>query len=323
MNKKLAKLLLISCLILVLPHAAKANEGDGDLANEAALISDFSDVTEGNSHYVAIQALKEKGIISGYEDGTFKPKKEITRTEALKIIGLATGKVTQEELDNVVLPEEPLFTDVENNAWYINYLFIAKNKNIINGYPDGSFKPTDQINLTETLKIYLECLDDINYPDPSTLNFADANPEGWYAKYLAYAASQEVLDITIKNEVFPDKKMTRGDFVEIVYRLKNSYENNYRFGKATFYGKAVQGHGTASGETFDMDSFTAAHKTLPFGTIIEVKNLSNGKTVEVKINDRGPFGAGRVIDLSSAAFEQLAPLGTGIITVQYRPVDSI
>jgi predicted DNA-binding antitoxin AbrB/MazE fold protein len=323
MNKKLAKLLIVSFLILTLPHAVKAEEGVGDLENEATLIENFSDVEEGNSHYVAIQSLKESEIIKGYEDGTFKPKQEITRAEALKIILLTTGKAIEEELDSVVLPEKPLFTDINDNAWYTNYLFIANSKKIINGYPDGSFKPNDQINLVETLKIYLECLEGIEYPDPATLDFADTNSEGWYAKYVAYAAAVETLDVSAKNEIFPDKKMTRGDFAEIVYRLQKSYDKNYRFGKATFYGAAVQGNGTASGEIFDMNSFTAAHRTLPFGTIVEVTNLSNGKTVEVKINDRGPFGAGRVIDLSSAAFEQLASLGTGIINVQYHPVDPI
>lgn len=312
MNIKLVKILLVSFLLLLLPHTAKAEES-----------VNFSDVQEGNFHYVAIRSLKDSGIINGYEDGTFKPKQEITRAEALKVITLSTGKIMEEELNSIVLPEEPIFTDVDETAWYINYLFIAKAKEVINGYPDGSFRPNDQINLVETLKIYFECLNNMEYPDPSTLTFIDVNPEGWYAKYVAYAAAVETLDISAKNEIFPDKKMTRGDFAEIIYRLKNSYENGYKFGKATFYGKAVHGNGTASGETFSMYEFTAAHKTLPFGTFVKVTNLSNGKTVEVKINDRGPFGAGRVIDLSSAAFEELAPLGTGIINVEYHQVDPI
>ncbi|MFA5948577.1 MAG: septal ring lytic transglycosylase RlpA family protein, partial [Candidatus Gracilibacteria bacterium] len=92
------------------------------------------------------------------------------------------------------------------------------------------------------------------------------------------------------------------------------------FGKATYYGAAVQGNGTASGETFDMNVFTAAHKTLPFGTIVKATNLANGKSVEVKINDRGPYGAGRVLDLSSSAFKELAPLSTGVITIQYEVI---
>jgi rare lipoprotein A (peptidoglycan hydrolase) len=312
MINKLAKLLLV--LILTLSFAQTS------LAEET---SSFSDVKAGNSHYVAIQYLKDEGILDGYENGSYKPNQEISRAEALKIIAVATGKITEEELENTVLPEKPFFPDVRSDNWYSKYLFVAKDKNIINGYPDGTFQPNSPVNLVETLKMYLECFDGISYPDPKAYPFADTGTESWYAKYVAYAAEQETLNISAKNEIFPDQKMTRGNFAEIIYRLKLSAENNYKFGKATFYGKAVQGHGTASGEKFDMNALTAAHKTLPFGTIVEVVNLSNGKKVEVKINDRGPFGPGRSIDLSSAAFGKLASLGTGIIVVQYHPADSI
>lgn len=313
MIKKLAKFLLVFILTLSFINTSLA-EGEE---------SPFSDVKVGNSHYVAIKYLKDEGILDGYENGSFKPKQEITRAEALKIIAVSTGKIIEDELKSVVLPEKPLFSDVENDKWYAKYLLIAKDKNIINGYPDGTFQPDQSINLVETLKMYMECLNGISYPDPTAYLFADTNTEGWYAKYVAYAANQEILNISSKNEIFPDQKMTRGYFAEMIYRMKLSYEKNYRFGKATFYGKAAMGNGTASGEKFDMYAMTAAHKTLPFGTIVEVVNMSTGEKVEVKINDRGPFGYGRIIDLSSAAFEKLAPLGTGIIVVQYRPTDSI
>jgi len=312
MIKKLAKLLLVLILTLSFSQTSLAEE-----------TSPFSDLNIGNSPFVAIQYLKNEGFLDGYEDGSFKPKQEITRAEALKIIGISTGKIIDDELASVVLPKDPLFSDVEDTKWYSKYLLVAKDKNIINGYPDGTFMPNQSINLVETLKMYLECLNGVTYPDSTAYPFADTNTDGWYAKYVAYAANQETLNISAKNEIFPDQQMTRGNFAEIIYRLKLAYEKNYKFGKATYYGKAVQGHGTASGEKFDMNALTAAHKTLPFGTIVEVVNLSNGKKVEVKINDRGPFGPGRSIDLSSAAFAKLAPLGTGIIVVQYHPADSI
>jgi rare lipoprotein A len=74
--------------------------------------------------------------------------------------------------------------------------------------------------------------------------------------------------------------------------------------------------GEASWYSFAPGSgFTAAHPWLPFGTVVEVTNLANGKTIEVTINDRGPFG-GRIIDLSDEAFAALAPLGTGVIDVR-------
>jgi len=87
-------------------------------------------------------------------------------------------------------------------------------------------------------------------------------------------------------------------------------------GKASWYGPQHQGKRTASGEIFDQALLTAAHQTLPFGTKIKVTNLANGKSVEVKINDRGPFTDDRIIDLSLAAAKALEMTQTGTATVR-------
>jgi peptidoglycan lytic transglycosylase len=90
-------------------------------------------------------------------------------------------------------------------------------------------------------------------------------------------------------------------------------------GKASWYGPQHQGKRTASGEIFDRALFTAAHPTLPFGTKVKVTNLANGKSVEVKINDRGPFTKDRIIDLSQAAANALEMTQTGTATVRIEP----
>jgi rare lipoprotein A len=90
-------------------------------------------------------------------------------------------------------------------------------------------------------------------------------------------------------------------------------------GKASWYGPQHQGKRTASGEIFDQALFTAAHQTLPFGTKIKVTNLANGKSVEVKINDRGPFIDNRIIDLSLAAAKALEMTQTGTAKVRLEP----
>jgi rare lipoprotein A len=77
---------------------------------------------------------------------------------------------------------------------------------------------------------------------------------------------------------------------------------------------------TANGEIYDMYDLTAAHKTLPFDTLVEVENLDNGLRVEVRINDRGPFVRGRVIDLTYTAAEQIAMIGPGVARVRVRVV---
>ena len=91
-------------------------------------------------------------------------------------------------------------------------------------------------------------------------------------------------------------------------------------GKASYYGNEFDGRRTASGEIFRQNRLTAAHKTLPFGTKLKVKNLTNGKTVKVKVNDRGPFVKGRMLDLSSKAAKKLGMLKQGVadVEISYR-----
>lgn len=87
-------------------------------------------------------------------------------------------------------------------------------------------------------------------------------------------------------------------------------------GKASYYGPKFHGRKTACGETFDQHGLTAAHKTWPFGTVCRVTNQSNGKQVTVRINDRGPFVPGRILDLSYGAAEAIDGVRDGVMDVR-------
>ena len=87
-------------------------------------------------------------------------------------------------------------------------------------------------------------------------------------------------------------------------------------GLASWYGQQHQGLKTASGEAFDMNKLTAAHRTLPFGTRLRVTNVENGKSVVVRVNDRGPHVPGRVLDLSYRAAQALGITGSGVARVE-------
>jgi rare lipoprotein A len=91
---------------------------------------------------------------------------------------------------------------------------------------------------------------------------------------------------------------------------------NLETGVASWYGDPFNGRPTASGEIFDMHKLTAAHRTLPLGTVVRVENISNHQKVDVKINDRGPFVAGRIIDLAWAAGQQISMPGIATVTLQ-------
>lgn len=93
-------------------------------------------------------------------------------------------------------------------------------------------------------------------------------------------------------------------------------------GKASYYADSFEGSPTASGEKYRANKLTAAHKILPFGTVVRVTNLANNESVEVTINDRGPFVEGRVIDLSRAAAEKLKFFNQGLAEVSIEVVDS-
>jgi rare lipoprotein A len=94
-------------------------------------------------------------------------------------------------------------------------------------------------------------------------------------------------------------------------------------GEASWYGGKFQGRRTANGEIFDTNKFTAAHKTLPFGTLVRVLNLANSRSVVVRINDRGPFVEGRIIDLSKAAADTIGLSSMGVARVRIEAIGRV
>lgn len=94
-------------------------------------------------------------------------------------------------------------------------------------------------------------------------------------------------------------------------------------GKASYYGNKFHGRRTSDGSRYHRDSLTCAHRTLPFGTLLKVRNVQNGREVVVKVTDRGPFGRGRIVDLSLAAARELDMLSAGVVRVEATPVTRI
>ena len=108
----------------------------------------------------------------------------------------------------------------------------------------------------------------------------------------------------------------------VTYYPKASADGFSEVGNASWYGPGFHGKKTASGEHYNQNAFTAAHKTLPFGTRLKVTNLDNGASTIVVVNDRGPFKKGRIIDVSYAAAKQLSMVGTGTARVRIKSIGS-
>ena len=98
----------------------------------------------------------------------------------------------------------------------------------------------------------------------------------------------------------------------------NKHDTLATSGKASFYANMLQGSNTSSGDVYDKNDFTCAHRTFPFNTILCVTNVNNGKKAIVRVNDRGPYRKGRIIDLSTAAAKKLGMLPNGVVKVRIQ-----
>ena len=274
----------------------------------------FSDITSNHPNFEAIEYLQENGIIDGYEDHTFRPNQTVNRVEALKII-LLGSKIPVPEIQ-----KQEIFPDVVHGTWYAKYARKAKQLNIVNGDSDtGLFRPGDTINLAEILKIIIKT-NNIETSSPSNNPYWDIDKNSWFASYFHHARISGLLDQNSNQNIDPGMNVSRSMLAELMYRNATT-PKGYIKGKASFYAGMFHGRTTANGETYDASEFTAAHRTMNFGTWLKVVNLENNQSTYVRINDRGPYADtdNRIIDLSKAAFETISPISRGVINVAIYP----
>ncbi len=173
------------------------------LFNFTAFANGFTDVSTSTPNSQAILYLQDHGIVKGYDDGTFKPTRDVNRAELLKII----IEGSQIQLD--VFDPTP-FKDIDSSQWYVPYVKKAYSEGWINGYQDGTFRPTQTINKVEALKI-------IGEAQSWKLETTDIEKSSWYEPYVNYAESNKYLEE--QGTTFsPTSLMTRGSISEIIYR---------------------------------------------------------------------------------------------------------
>lgn len=337
-----------------------------------AAIEPFTDVPEDSAYYVPVQFLREKGVIQGYGDGTFRPRELVKRVEALSMILKSSVSLPSEELTDIqqfnlpvdtilnlsfpsetnitiktpsmetpiqlertgvlelimpnggilrsgriFLDQAPKFTDVNPKDWFFSLVQRATSLDITKGYPDGTFRPENTANLAEALALLIRTHRIVLDPvDPnSSLGVEDVPGYEWFAPHMAYALLKTIVIPNFQNHVQPEKEMTRGEIATLLYRFIRS-QQNIKFGRASWYADGLSSIKVKTNAEYQEQNLTAAHKELPFGTLVRVKNLKNGKTVMVVINDRGPYMPGRIVDLSKTAFAQIAPSNIGVIPVE-------
>lgn len=179
LNMDKAALYTINPLVYLHDHAEET----------PATTSIFSDVPDTDADYAAIKYFKDHGVIEGYSDGSFKPENPINRAEILKLAFKAFNVATHSY-------SVSSFPDVPTTAWYFPYVETAKQEGLIDGNPDGTFKPGNHVTRAEALKILLNTAKKSISGSDSVTRFSDVAVTEWYIKYVNTAYDQNYIDRT-------------------------------------------------------------------------------------------------------------------------------
>ncbi len=197
-------------------------------------------------------------------------------------------------------PREPVFRDVQKEDYGYTEITYAAMRGIID--EAKKFDPDSSLNMEDAL---LWLFRSRNVRDDLHI-MGRENIAGMLAEY----------PIIEFQDNFSTTHITQTDVIKLARKLDSKLMEQIHL--VSYYADDFHGNGTAFGETFDMHDITAAHRSLPHNTLVKVTNVDNRKSVTVRINDRGPYVDGRNMDLSLAAFREIAPLGQGVLKATFQ-----
>ena len=243
---KTKHLFLVSLLLLSFPLTALADLRTYVMEKAQELNTPFTDIGKSHPNYQSIAVMYDDGVIKGYPDGTFQPDRAVNRAEMMKMLVLSYSSNPPGSLDSIVngttvdpLEESVLndskytncFSDVKDE-WFAHYVCYAKEQGWIQGYPDGSYKPAQNVNRVEAIKMALNTLiKDSEWPTPTETEKSypmpsDADMNQWYAPYLHFAIAKELIDgnhvtQSADGSYFygPADSMTRKEVAEMFLRI--------------------------------------------------------------------------------------------------------
>lgn len=191
------------------------------LSFHVLISANFTDVSESHEYYEAIQYVEEQEIVSGYPNGSFQPDQKINRAEFTKII--VNARFDESTIESCVL-DPRVFPDFNHEDWFTAYVCLAQSEGIINGYPDGTFQPSNDITFGEAAKMVVNGFDT---PTQET--------EGeWYQPFIDALEQAQAVPPSVSE---PGQLITRGEMAEIIYRLL-TFENKENAGPPTL--KSIQ-----------------------------------------------------------------------------------
>lgn len=254
----------------------------------------FSDVQEDSYYSDPVDILTEKEIVEGIGDGKFAPKKDVTRAEAAAMIARAMDLDTDREVGKAV------FKDV-SGGWYYGAIAALKEKEILHGYNDGTFKPNEPVTRAEFAKMIVEAY---KLKGEGTVGYTDVKKGAWYSKYVVPIHQAEITQGVGNNKFAPNSHTSRADAATFVYRTLNVDQ----FGKAD--GKAPITNVTDTAVTINGKEFSisdnlkgmldAGNKNALTDAVVYAQTDKSGKTVTkiryLELNKSGEEGTPAVLE---------------------------
>lgn len=277
----------------------------------------FDDI-ENDSWYIPYmkEAVVRK-IITGYDDNTIRPNQSVNKAELYTIL----YRLTPNDLKTTANRDESLADDIASGFWYYEPLQFAIENQLLTTNDENLISPLKELsraNVSHFVYEYSQWLNEriVGSEEVETETDTEVETEEEPTEQEIASEESEDEETTTEEETNQDNSSSQTDT-----NTSNELEVGFtETGVASYYGYSFDGKSTASGQILDVDANMAAHKTLPFGTIVRITNPETQKWVEVTIFDRGPFVPGRIIDLTPSSFEAISTLSAGIVNVELEVI---
>lgn len=271
---------------------------------------EFKDISQDAWYIPYLKEAVIRGLVKGHSDGTIKPLNTVTKSELFTMLYRLSPEKLQE-----LKSETPLANDIASGYWFYNGLQMALENDIIKVDKNKNINPGEELTrgeIAEHINNYIKWLESRTQPTTQ-------QPETQTTSETKTSESEEQNESETNNSTKTTENTETTESSEI--KTEGFSVGYTETGIASYYGYSFDGRRTASGTLLDTASYMAAHKYLPFGSIVRITDPETTKYVEVSIVDRGPFVDGRIIDLTPSAFEDLGfPLTKGIAKVELEVI---
>lgn len=187
------------------------------LADKVEAAANFKDVPAGAFYEKAVQTLSEKDVIGGYEDGTFKPSKSVTRAEAAKMLAFDLGLTAP--------GQNSTFTDVKKDDWFYQPVTALSQAGGISGYENGTFQPNKTITRAEIASMLVKAYSLQASEGSEKATFADVSPESWYASAVQTLYGNKITSGKSANQFAPNDPVTRGEIAAFIHKVNEAKAN--------------------------------------------------------------------------------------------------